>query len=149
MIRKVFFCLLFSTVFCACNDHRCPCFTETIKLLSSDNESFVAKTKEMNPTPRNKTIFNSSYSVWGWFSGRYVVIKWNPLGYHKFRVYKRSRNRGKWVEITSEPLIRNEFFDSSFKETVYVVEYKVEALNENGSNVYTYEPLVFVINGKR
>lgn len=93
-------------------------------------------------TPIGKTIFNSSRDLWGWISGEYIVLKWDPKNATLFNVYRKV-DGGQWVSAHRGSLNRNEFFDADIKDHRQL-RYRVEAVDMEGNILHRYDPLEFV-----
>jgi hypothetical protein len=112
--------------------------------LASDR---IYYTEELTLTETHPTIFNEDKDVWGWFSGTYILLHWNPYNFSTFRVYRQTNANTQWKPVTREPVEKPEYFDSDlnkFRE----VSFKVEAVTEEGSILKSYTTLLFELDRK-
>lgn len=147
---QIFFIILLT--FCALSISSCDFREKEQSYTSSGKEKVVQETQEgvnidsgsssVAKTPLNTTIYNSKKDLWGWYSGDYIVLKWNLEKYSFFRIYRKSGSATDWEPAYPEKISKNEFFDSDVRGYGNL-EYKVEAVGEGGEVLYTYEPLVF------
>lgn len=93
-------------------------------------------------TPLNKTVYNNDKDLWGWNSGDYISLKWDRKGHSMFRVYKRTGYGSAWEPAWTGIINRNEFFDRDIKG-YGEIEYKVEAVDNEGQVLHSYKPLSF------
>jgi len=103
---------------------------------------------ETNPTVRSSklkpTVFNDAKDVWGWTSGKYIVLHWNPYSFAFFNVYRKTNYDTCWNLVNLKPLEKPEFFDSDIYEYSEIA-YKIEAVNKKGRALKFYSP-VFLKN---
>lgn len=101
--------------------------------------------KDLRATPADTNIYNHKKDLWGWHTGEYIVLKWDPYEYSFFHVYKKTGEDGKWAPAYSGEISKNEFFERGTRD-YNVISFKVEAVGRDGSVLYIYEPLTFYLD---
>jgi len=107
-------------------------------------EEKIASSKSNRSSKLKPTVFNDAKDVWGWTSGKYIVLHWNPYSFAFFNVYRKTNYDTCWNLVNLKPLEKPEFFDSDIYEYSEIA-YKIEAVNKKGRALKFYSP-VFLKN---
>jgi hypothetical protein len=93
----------------------------------------------------NQTILNEDKDIWGWFSGTYIDLHWNPYNFSTFRVYRQTNANTQWKLVSRESLKKPQYFDSDLDKS-RAIYYKVEAVTEKGAILKSYTPILFQLD---
>jgi|GEM_PF-4919398 len=99
-------------------------------------------TTVLEATPQNTTIYNRNQDLWGWHTGEYIILKWDPEKYSQFMIYRKTESDSKWQPAVENSISKNEFFDNMIANHK-ILRYKVEAVNKDNKIVHTYDQLMF------